>query len=421
MRVCKIWDADYPWDVRVEKVVDSLTAGGHAVDLVCRNQMRRASRETIGSLTIHRLPVLPPALGACHGLWGLPHPLSPVWMAKIARTIRAARPDLILVRDLPLALPAALLGAAHRLPVVFDNAENYPAMLADRRRYMRTAPLERLVRHPATAALVERLVLRMVDHVIVVVDEARDRIVAAGVAPDRVTIVSNTPRASQWQGRASAERGSLSGDGVRLVYLGNLDGSRGVDVAIRAVRRLADTGDRATLAVIGDGPSLEPIRDLARELGVGDRVTLVGRLSQGLPGERARAEAIITAADIGIIPHYATDAWNTTVPNKLFDYMALGLPVLVSDARPAARIVRTAGCGEVFRDRDVEDFARSVRILADPGARRTMALEGRAAIERRFNWSHDSQSLLAAVERVGSRGSRFRRDGVHGGMKVGLR
>ena len=34
MRVCKIWDADYPWAIRVEKVVDTLGAAGHSVDLV---------------------------------------------------------------------------------------------------------------------------------------------------------------------------------------------------------------------------------------------------------------------------------------------------------------------------------------------------------------------------------------------------
>ena len=39
MRICKIWDADYPWDVRVEKVARSLTEAGHEVHLVARNNI----------------------------------------------------------------------------------------------------------------------------------------------------------------------------------------------------------------------------------------------------------------------------------------------------------------------------------------------------------------------------------------------
>ena len=49
--------------------------------------------------------------------------------------------------------------------------------------------------------------------------------------------------------------------------------------------------------------------------------------------------------DVGLVPHHADEAWNTTIPNKLFDYMAAGLPVISSDARPCARILRSTGAG----------------------------------------------------------------------------
>jgi len=54
MRICKIWDADYPWDIRVEKVILALIEAGHAVDLVCRNQARRKCLESNGSVMIRR-------------------------------------------------------------------------------------------------------------------------------------------------------------------------------------------------------------------------------------------------------------------------------------------------------------------------------------------------------------------------------
>src|SRR5207253_4642256 len=149
-------------------------------------------------------------------------------------------------------------------------------------------------------------------------------------------------------------------------YLGNLDGSRGLDVVIRAVHALGERGRHIVFRVIGQGPSLEPLRALTRNLGVEDRVHIEGRLPY------ARVRTLIAQADVGVIPHYATSAWNSTIPNKLFDYMLAGLPVIVSDTRPTARIVKAEACGEVFRDRDVDDLVRCLVRLGDRAVRREL-------------------------------------------------
>lgn len=394
MSICKVWDADYPWDIRVEKVSDTLVAAGHSVHLVCRNAARRPRCEGNGRFVIHRLPVIPRFLGATHAFCNFPHPLSPMWAHAIWRVTRDIRADAIIVRDLPLAIPAALIGRRLSIPVVLDMAENYAAMLEDRLRYTSTSRLDQLVRRPSFARLVERVALRLVDRVIVVVEESRDRLLEEGVAPNRLTVVGNTPRLDQW---AIAELPDLPAakrdvDSLRIIYLGNLDGSRGVDLVIRAVHALAQRGSRVVFDVIGQGSSLEALRALARELGVADRVHIQGRLPY------ARVLSAMAQADVGVIPHYATDAWNSTMPNKLFDYMLAGLPVVVSDARPTARVVKAEACGEVFRDRDVADLVRSLRALGDPAVRRDFGRRGREAVQQRLHWGVDGQRLVDAVE-----------------------
>jgi glycosyltransferase involved in cell wall biosynthesis len=394
LSICKVWDADYPWDIRVEKVSASLVAAGHTVHLVCRNAARRPRREADGRFVIHRLPAIPPVLGPAHAVYNFPHPASPVWAHAIWRVVRETDADVILVRDLPLAIPAALVGRRLSVPVVLDMAEHYAGMLEDRLRYTPTGFLDRLVRRPGFARLVERLALRLVDRVIVVVEESRDRLLEAGVAPDRLTIVCNTPRLDQWEAAEPPDPAPVgrAAEGLCLVYLGNLDGSRGVDVVIRAVRLLAERGQPVVFRIIGEGPSLEPLRALARELGVADRVQIEGRLPY------ARVRALMTRADVGVIPHYATSAWNSTIPNKLFDYMLAGLPVVVSDTRPTARIVTAEACGKVFRDRDVEDLARCLLELNDQAVRRKMGRRGREAVQQRFHWGVDAERLLDTVE-----------------------
>lgn len=394
MNICKIWDADYPWDIRVNKIVHTLEQAGHRVDLVCRNQARRIRRESNGSLTIRRLPAIPPVLGPLHTICNFPFPFNPVWIKAIATTIHQAHSDLVLVRDLPLALPAAILGRVYRLPVVFDMAENYPAMLADRLNYTQTSVIGRCVRHPRLARFIELLTIRLVHHIIVVVDESRDRLVREGVDPDRVSVVSNTPRVDQWKLRDYPAVASQESRGLNLVYLGNLDGSRGIDVAIRSIRHLKDIGNKAKLSVIGDGPNILKLRELVIQLEVSDRVAIMGRLPF------SKVQSIMAEADIGLIPHYATAAWNSTIPNKLFDYMLLGLPVIVSDAKPTARIVQAEGCGEVFQDRSPFDLARCIRALEPSQLRHQMGTAGRAAVHKRYNWDYDAPVLLRSVASV---------------------
>lgn len=402
MVICKIWDADYPWDVRVEKVCHSLQQR-HQVHLICGNTSRRPTYEEQTGIYIHRLPYLPKYLGKLNKVVGFPVFFNPLWLFTIWRVVRRSRAEMILVRDLPLVLAALMVGRWFGIPIVLDNAENYPAMLRDRLKYTPIGPLGRLIRHPAGARLVERLSIRLVDHMIVVVEESRDRLIQAGAQSYRLTVVRNTPRLGQWEPRDDSQALARRRPGINLVYLGNVDGWRGIDVAIRAVRYLKDAGRLARLSVIGGGPMIQCLRELAFQLGVTDRVTFMGHLPLNIKNTFSQIQSIMHQSHIGLIPHYATDAWNSTIPNKLFDYMLLGLPVVVSDAKPTARIVRAEGCGEVFRDRDVVDLARCVMALKDPQVRRRKGIKGQAAIHKYYNWNYDSRVLIETIEAVRAR------------------
>jgi glycosyltransferase involved in cell wall biosynthesis len=389
--ICHIWDADYPWDVRVEKVCQSLQAR-HEVHLVCRNDNRLPREEVLQGTVVHRLPVLPRWLGPCHRVAGLPLFFNPLWVHAIWSTVRRSRANLILVRDIPLAPAALLAGRRFGVPVLIDLAENYPAMLEDQRRYSPRNALGSALRHPALASAVERMVLRRADHIVVVVEESRDRLIAMGNEPSRITIVTNTPPLERWRDAARASRPLAEDDAVHLVYLGNLDGSRGLDTAIRAVALLKERGRHARLSIIGSGPSIEPLRELAAALGIADRVAITGRLPF------AEVERIMTQANVGLIPHYSTPAWNSTIPNKLYDFMAMGMPVVVSDARPTARVLEEVQCGRVFRERDVEDLAAAMTEMGDGAKRMQLGERGRRAFESKYNWTVDEERLFQAVD-----------------------
>lgn len=393
MRICKIWDSDYPWDVRVEKVASALQAAGHEVHLVARNRHDRPVREVLHEATVHRISSwswLPPTLNAASMF---PAFFNPRWFSAIHRAASSTAAELILVRDLPLAPTAIWVGRRLGVPVVLDMAENYAAMMQSLYDNGLNRPWDYLVRNTHVVRGVERWVMQRVDHTLVVVEESRDRLVAGGTPRERITVVGNTPSLSRLDEVPAKVHGG--GDSLKLIYLGLLEKPRGLEVVLRGVAASRDAGLKLHLTVIGDGRERKAFEAAAADLG----------LDSGIVDFRgfvpyAQAVEALREADVGLVPHLANDSWNTTIPNKLFDYMACGIAVLTSDAKPAARVVKQTGAGEVYADRDPADLAAAIARLADVGHRSGCGARGRAAVAQRYNFSVDGARLIDAVESV---------------------
>jgi glycosyltransferase involved in cell wall biosynthesis len=169
---------------------------------------------------------------------------------------------------------------------------------------------------------------------------------------------------------------------------------RGIQDLVAAAALLGRSGCPVHVDLVGTGRDLRLLELEARARSVyGSRIQFHRYVSSHRDALR-----IIADADIGILPHRRCTHWDHTIPNKLFDYMAAGLPVVTSDAAPFARIVRESACGEVFASRDAADLARAVLALRNPAVRARYGENGRRAVLERYNWEHDSVELLSSIE-----------------------
>lgn len=395
MVICKIWDADYPWDVRVEKVCQSLQQK-HEVHLVCRNTKGRRAYENADGIHIHRLPFLHLGSAWLNKVIGFPAFFNPLWIITVWRIVHRYGANLILVRDLPLTLTALLVGRWEGIPVVMDMAENYPAMMQDLwSREVRSKNL--LVRNPALVRLIEKICVRYVDHIVAVIEESRERLMDLGVPAKKVSLVMNTPtleRLSGHDSQDSTQAGNEHTHDLNIVYLGLLEWPRGLETAIRAIQLVRTELSRVKLVVIGSGRDEATFKALVARLNLAEQVQFLGWLKY------REAIASISAADVGLVPHHATFSWNTTIPNKLFDYMSMGKPVIVSNAKPTERIVREENCGLVFNDRDAKSLAEAVLKLSDVRIRRDLGRRGQEAVIRKYNWAVDEARLFRVIEKV---------------------
>jgi glycosyltransferase involved in cell wall biosynthesis len=178
------------------------------------------------------------------------------------------------------------------------------------------------------------------------------------------------------------------------VYVGALIPGRGLEQAVDAVALV----ERLRLRVIGPGSpaAIDALRRRARDAGAGARVEI-------LPPVRAgEVVAALAGASVGLnLIEPICLSYELTLPNKLFEYIAAGLPVLTSDIPICARFVREHGVGEVVPLRDAAVVAAALERLLDPA--RAADLRARAlSLARELTWERE-QPRLAAVYAAATR------------------
>jgi glycosyltransferase involved in cell wall biosynthesis len=391
--ICLVFMDDYPWDVRIEKFIRSLSRAGYAVHLVCRNLSRRPCEEKTPEALIHRLPFFRNSF--LNYMAQFPAFFNPLWIHRIYHVVRQHSARLIIVRDMPLSLAAALVARVTKVPLIIDMAENYPAMTRQLWRYGRPRVTDFAVRNPFLVKLVEGLSLRLADHIFVVVNESEQRLMREGVPPAKISVVMNTPELWTLKDLTqSAEAISLRGQAEFVVtYTGNLDAARGIDFLLRSMPAILPKIPQFRLLIVGAKGAERQLRRLAKEICPNGSVIFTGWIPH------RKMLSVLLSSDACIIPHRPTPHTNTTIPNKLFDYMAVAKPVISSDLAPVRRIIEEQRCGLILRQLTPARLVECLSRLSDPGTRRCLGERGRRAILTQYNWTVAERNVLGVVRR----------------------
>lgn len=391
MKVILVYKEDYPWDVRVEKIAKSLLNSGLQVTIVARNRRGDITEDLKDGINIVRLPRLLSKIPGLTSILNVPYWANPFWMFTLKRSLRAEESAIIIVRDLPLVKTALLVAKPRNIKVILDMAEVYPYMYESSRSIITRPSIAGLIKSPRLAAKYESKVLPKLDHTLVMIEESRDRLLRMGVDPNRVTIVSNTPPISKFSGTVHQHQGQ----NLRLVYVGFLTKLRGLDLLIEAAAEYIKMGnDPASIKIdiVGKGAERESLIDLVKQLHLEQSVTIHGWL------DHQQVDELMAEANVGALTYRVCPHWNHTIPNKIFDYMLAGLPVLATEVTPIKRIINETESGLVCRDLDVRDIAEKLQRLRSPELRATMGKNGVNAVQSKYNWANDEKKLHAVIE-----------------------
>lgn len=374
-------------DPRVLKEARALAAAGHDVTVVAWDREGRfPAQEQKEGFTVLRVQDVRSSYGA-----GMRQALRlPRFWLHAWRQLGRLQPTVVHCHDFDTLPPGWLWAKLHRRPVIYDAHEYYTELQRPRLRGPLGKALLWLI------SLAEQALSRSAAAVITVDERIASRyrnrrVVIIGHYPplDFAHPAQSEPSPSE---RVTNHRSPVT-DHFRttLVYAGRFSTDRGMVVIAGALQRLAAQGLRPRLRLLGTWT--DPAEEQAfwqAMAGLEDQVEIVGWAPY------AQVPLHLATADVALAVLQPVERYTVALPVKLFEYMACGLPVIISDFPPNHRVVAGADCGLLVDPTDADAVASAIaHLVSDPAEARRLGENGRRAFAAQYNWQALEPQLLA--------------------------
>lgn len=169
-------------------------------------------------------------------------------------------------------------------------------------------------------------------------------------------------------------------DQKTIIYLGNVGYAYDIKACVSMMKHLKD--DSIRLNIVGGGDMIPEVRVLVNDLGLKDKVEFTGTVSQEV------AARMLQESSIGLAPLKQKESLKTTVPRKVYDYLACGLPVVGSKSEELEQFLNDAGAGVTVENNPRLMAQKIEELIHDEKTLKRYGKSGRDFIERYH--SHDT-------------------------------
>jgi glycosyltransferase involved in cell wall biosynthesis len=304
------------------------------------------------------------------------------------RTALRVRSQAIYQRHTAFNCCGAVLSRVLRLPLIleFNSSEVWKG------RYWGGLRLARM------AALVERINLRAADRIVVVSEVLRRQLVAAGVSTQRVLVNPNAVDPRQFRPDAGGARvRQRLGLGSTLVvgFSGTFGAWHGIPTLAAALPMVIEARPAVRWLLIGDGPLSKLIDEAVARHRLGERVCRIGLVPH------TDMPAYLAACGVLVSPHgrQADGGEFFGSPTKLFEYMAVGRPIVASAVGQIADVLVDEESALLVPPDDPPALCGAIVRLVDNACLRVrLGSAARRAAEQRHTWSHNAERVLECLQ-----------------------
>ncbi len=366
IRVCHISTVHSPLDSRVfYKECLTLVKVGYNTTLIAQHE----KNETVDGV---RIIALPGAKNRVFRMFGLP-------MKALLLALKQ-KADICHFHD-PELIPAGVFLKIMGKKVIYDIHEDYSRQILSKQY------LPKITRNVIAflTKTIEYISSKIFDGIIT----ATDDILKNFAHHNKAVSVRNFPILSAF---LHVKKPDDNESGVfNLIYIGGLDEIRGISQIIKGLEFI-DSDRPFKLILCGKFYPTGYEKEVRRLKGF-EKVEYLGWKDQNDIPE------FLSKADVGIICFMPEPNHIKAMPNKLFEYMAAGLPVIASNFPLWKEIVECNKCGICVDPLEPMEIAKAIKYLMEhPRVRKEMGENGRAAVLEKLNWEKETEKLLALYE-----------------------
>ena len=355
-----------------------LGARGHEVSSVCLSEGRESYAASLRAIGVSTVELEMERYSIA--------PLSDLRLARrLAGEVRRRRPAVLVAHGAKAGLVTRLAGRLAGVPVVYVlHSQPYLERVQGRRAFFYRQ--------------LERVGTLLGGHLVALTGSMADELRRLRIAPaSRVTVIYTGIDPRPFGGerdRSEARRAlGLAPDRPVVGWAGRFNAQKAPLDFVRVAARLARDTPEVQLLMAGEGPLAQAVRELARELGLEERLLTVA-WQEDVPG-------MLAALDV----YVATSHWEG-LPLSLLEAMAAGRAVVATAVDGVAEAVEEGVSGYLTAAGDVESLAdRAGRLVRDAELRARVGAAARTRVEARFTAERMMADWEALLERLGSAGA----------------
>jgi glycosyltransferase involved in cell wall biosynthesis len=366
--------------------VDALLEAGLRVDLVCLREPNQPAREKIGGLNVLRVPIVHRRGGKLSYLLEYSAFIFAASAVFAARTLRR-RYDLVHIHNMPeILVLSGLIPKSLGAKIILDMHDPMPELMGTTLDHGEDTFAVRLL------LKLEKWSMAQADSVITTNVAFQRMFASRSCDATKLRIVMNSPDekifAVKGQRRVTE---NARNSAFIVMYHGTLVERNGADLAVEALAKVRQNVPDAQLFIYGKRtPFLDKVLQSARELGVAESVKYFGA---------KRLEDVVRAiddCDVGIVPHLRSPFIELTMPTRIFEFLALGKPVIAA---------RTRGICDYFGEDSLlffepgncDDLARQIAYVSSHSAEVREIVRRGQEVLKSHAWAGEKQRYVQIV------------------------
>ncbi len=179
-------------------------------------------------------------------------------------------------------------------------------------------------------------------------------------------------------------------------YIGTIGMAHGLDVVVESARKLQAAGRKdVAFLLVGDGARRDPLEQMVQRDGLGEWVKFTGRLP------REQMPTVLASSDACLVHLRGTDLFETVIPSKIFETMAMGRPIIMGVKGPARDIVLEANAGVPMEPDSTDDLTGILLKMSDDRSwTASLGVKAREFVLANYNRDKLAAEYLTLLEEV---------------------